>query len=360
MTRPLALLPSLLLVAAAAPAQDRDPGRLVVLLKSEAAAQVVDLADGATLARIPTGVGPHEVLVLPGARRAVVANYGGRTAGATLTVLDLRRDRALRTVDLGEPARPHGLAVTPTTGELWVTAEERRSLLRLDPVDWVVREEVALPRRLGHMVASDDDGRLYVSHLADGGVTRVRAEAGPPLPDGRPVLHYVSDRFVATGAGSEGLAWDPVHGLLWVTDREADDVVALDPEDLSVRHRLEAEGFPIRAAVTPDGSRLLVSCARAGVLRAFDLTGDAPEAAGVLDFGALARGDGSERLFGSTMGDSPTPIGIALSADGERAYVSLAHADRVAEVAVSDLVVLRTFATGREPDGIAWYPSPRE
>lgn len=356
----VALLLPLLAAPAAAPPQQRDPGRLVVLLKSEAAAQVVDLADGATLARIPTGVGPHEVLVLPGARRAVVANYGGRVPGSTLTVLDLVRDRALRTVDLGEPARPHGLAFTRVGGDLWVTAEERRSLLRLDPLAWVVREEVELPHRLGHMVVADAEGRVYVSHLADAGVTRVRAEAGPPLPDGRPVLHYVVDRFVETGAGAEGLAWDPGHDLVWVTDREAGDVVALDPDDLSVRHRLEAPGFPIRVAVTPDGARLLVSCARAGVLRSFDLTGEAPEAAGVVDFGELARGDGAGRLFGPDMGDSPTPIGIALSGDGGRAYVSLAHADRVAEVSLPDLTVLRTFATGREPDGIAWYPTPRE
>jgi len=58
---------------------------LVVLNKAEASASIISLADGRTIATMPVGDGPHEVAVSPDGKWAVAANYGGRTAGSTLT-----------------------------------------------------------------------------------------------------------------------------------------------------------------------------------------------------------------------------------------------------------------------------------
>lgn len=64
-------------------------GTLVVANKAEATVSLVDVASGEVVATLPTGAGPHEVAVSPDGRTALVADYGGREPGRTLTVIDL-------------------------------------------------------------------------------------------------------------------------------------------------------------------------------------------------------------------------------------------------------------------------------
>src|SRR3954471_7156391 len=101
---------ALLLSATAAPPQQP---ALVVLNKAEASASIISLADGRTIATMPVGDGPHEIAISPDGQWAVAANYGGRTPGNSLTVLDLRNRRAVRAIDLGTYTRPHGIAWLP-------------------------------------------------------------------------------------------------------------------------------------------------------------------------------------------------------------------------------------------------------
>src|SRR5947209_18569836 len=79
---------------------------LIVLNKAQATASIISLADGRTIATMPVGDGPHEIAISPDGRWAVAANYGGRTPGNSLTVLDLRARKPVRTIDLGSYARP--------------------------------------------------------------------------------------------------------------------------------------------------------------------------------------------------------------------------------------------------------------
>src|SRR5438270_5986590 len=96
-----------------APIADAQQPALIVLNKAQATASIISLADGRTIATMPVGDGPHEVAVSPDGSLAVAANYGGRTPGNSLTVLDLRARRPLRTIDLGTYQRPHGIAWMP-------------------------------------------------------------------------------------------------------------------------------------------------------------------------------------------------------------------------------------------------------
>ncbi|MDX1579684.1 MAG: gluconolaconase, partial [Gemmatimonadota bacterium] len=83
-------------------------GTLVVVNKGPSTVSIVDLASGALLGRLPTGAGPHEVVLTSDGATAVVTDYGARTGGSTLTVVDVENQRILRTIDLGPHRRPHG------------------------------------------------------------------------------------------------------------------------------------------------------------------------------------------------------------------------------------------------------------
>jgi DNA-binding beta-propeller fold protein YncE len=108
---------------AAAPA-----GTLVVLNKSGASASLIDLASGKEVARVPVGDGPHEAAVSPGGRLAVVTNYGQKTPGNCLNVIDVAQAQVLHTVVLDAYQRPHGLQFLDER-RLVVTAEGQASVL---------------------------------------------------------------------------------------------------------------------------------------------------------------------------------------------------------------------------------------
>ena len=72
-----------------------------------------------------TGVGPHEVAVSPDQQFAVVADYGARAGGTTLTVVQLQLGTVRRTIDLGEFSRPHGIVFSGPRRVL-VTCEAQR------------------------------------------------------------------------------------------------------------------------------------------------------------------------------------------------------------------------------------------
>ena len=114
------------------PAQSQTPSpALLVLNKEDATLSIIDPATLKTVAQIPTGEAPHEIAASDDGKFAFVANYGARTPGNTLSVIDLLAQKELRRVDLGALRRPHG--ITFADGKVWFTAEHNRLIARYDP-----------------------------------------------------------------------------------------------------------------------------------------------------------------------------------------------------------------------------------
>lgn len=83
---------------------------LVVANKAEATVSLLDLESGKVVATLPAGQGPHEVAVSPDGARVLVSTYGTREReGSTLTVIDVPGASLVKTIDLGEYRKPHGV-----------------------------------------------------------------------------------------------------------------------------------------------------------------------------------------------------------------------------------------------------------
>jgi YVTN family beta-propeller protein len=337
----------LLAVLAARPAA---AGTLIVANKAEATVSLIDVDSGEVRATLPTGAGPHEVAVSPDGRLAVVADYGGGgVPGSTLTVIDVSAAKVVRTIELGEYRRPHGLAWLDqpadaeerTAAPLVVTVEAQRAIVLVDPVEGVVRSAIETGQEVSHMVAVTPDGsRAFVANIGSGSVTAVDLAKGEKIAD------------VATGEGAEGVAVSPDGSRVWVTNRAADTVTALDASTLEVVATVKPGSFPIRAEVTPDGRFLLVSNARSGDISVIDT--ESAELARTITLDVPAK-DGEGRLldFGE---ESPVPIGIEIAPDGKRAWVAAANADAVVVLDLTSWQVVGSLAAGREPDGMAYSP----
>ena len=116
---------------------------LVVVCKSDFRLVLLDPASGNVLAKLPTGLGPHEVAVSPDGRSAYVSNFGRYSvypagdmehdkAGNSITVVDLMERKVKATFDLGTHTGPHGMIVSRDGKRMWVTTETPQAVLELD------------------------------------------------------------------------------------------------------------------------------------------------------------------------------------------------------------------------------------
>jgi YVTN family beta-propeller protein len=327
------------LSALVAPAE----GTLIVLDKSDATASIHSDAGGPARLKLPVGRGPHEVVVSPDGRTAVVCDYGEQQPGGTLTVLDLSSWKVARTIDLGEYRRPHGIVYDADGVHVVVTCETNQALVRVDvPAGKVVRG-YPTQAQASHMVAVTPDGaRAFVSNIGSGSVTAIDLAEGTILAQ------------IETGAGAEGIAVTPDGGEVWVGNRAADTLSVIDAQWLEVRATLACPDFPIRVEITPDGKRALVSNAESGDVAVFDVAGRKELARIPMKLEAVQGSD--ERLFGGQFGASPVPVGIEIAPDGRRAWIANTNADLVTVLDLETLAVAGRIPTGRQPDGMAWSP----
>ncbi|MGY1519545.1 Vgb family protein [Luteimonas sp. A482] len=312
---------------AAAFAQDA----LLVGNKSDDTVWRISLEDGRRLGEIASGAGPHEIAVSADGRVAVVTDYGQQQPGSSLTVIDLASG-VTRSIDLGEHGRPHGLRFLPG-GDLLVTTEQSRALLRVDLEAGAVAQAIDVGDGVGHMVAISRDGATaYVSKIGAGTVSRVDVAAAR-------VTHEV-----AAGEGAEGIEVAP-DGSVWVTNRAEDTVTVHDPDTLEKIDTLQGAGFPIRVVFTPEGRHALVTNARAATMSVFDAATRAPVATVPL------QPEGGESGQ-SMLGQGPMPIGVIADPSRPRVYVAISGADRIAVIDSSDWRVLEYWNTGRQPDAL--------
>jgi DNA-binding beta-propeller fold protein YncE len=299
---------------------------LLVLNKSDNTLSFIDPASGETRATVATGEGPHEVEVSSDGRLAFVSNYGARTPGDTLSVIDVPGRKEVQRVELGELRRPHGLSFSG--GYLYVTSELARRIARFDPhaqrVDWTFETG-----QMGtHMVlaARGTGTKLFASNLASGSVSIIEQGAGGDW----------AQRLVKVGAGPEGFDLSPDGRQLWVAHSLDGGISIIDALGARVIHTFNAKTQRSnRVKFTTDGRLVLVS----------DLSG-----------GELVIFDAVERTERARLKLGRSPTGILVAPDGKQAFIAVSGERHVAVIDLAKLTVARTIGTGNDPDGMAWVP----
>jgi len=316
---------------------------LVVLNKSEATASLIDLESGKVRATLPTDFGPHEAAASPDGRLALVGNYGSREKpGSSLTVIDVTEAKVVKTIDLGEYQRPHGLLFLPDGRRALVTAEANKVLLEVDVKKGTVLNAFATEQDVSHMVEVALGGsKAFVANIGSGSVSVIDLEKG------------INIGTIETGAGAEGITANIDGTEIWVTNRSADTVSVIDAETHEILVQIPCASFPIRAKATPDGKHALVSCARSADIAVLDVATRKEIRRIPQDLRAVDTGD---RLFGDQFGESSVPIGIVIHPDGKKAWVAHTNADVVVEIDLETWQIVRLLEAGREPDGMAYSP----
>ncbi|HKW63508.1 MAG TPA: YncE family protein [Candidatus Acidoferrum sp.] len=323
--RPASLLLVLVLVGnpATGQAQTTSPA-LLVLDKEDAMLSIIDPATAKTVARIPTGEGPHEIAVSDDGKTAFVANYGGRTSGHTISVMDLVAQKELRRVDLGALRRPHGIVFAE--GKVWFTAEQNRLIARYDPaanqIDWLL----GIGQNGTHMLLfSKDRSLLFTSNIGSDSITVLQRGSDPSV---------WNPTIVSVGKGPEGGDISPDGREYWAANSGDGTVSIIDVATKRVGQTLNVEvNRSNRLKFTLDGKLVLIS----------DLGNN-----------ALVVVDAASRKVVKRLNPGRQPEGVLIAPDGAHAYVAVAGDKNIAVLDLKALEVSARIPTGAGPDGMAW------
>jgi len=306
---------------------------LVVLNKSEHTASLIDPRSGKTLAKLPVGRGPHEVIVSPDGRTAYVSNFGPygicppgdtmcKTPGNTITVLDLATRTVKATYDYGTNRGQHGSDISRDGKYVWVTSETPQSLLELDAATGkIVHQWMTNQQRSHLMVVTPDEKKFYVTNTISGSVTVITRATG-------------AAKVIPIGKGAEAITISPNGREVWVGMPVDNKIAIISTAKDEIVATIESGGKqPQRLRFTPNGKDVWVSHVAADKLTVIDAT---------------------SRKIVANVSVGKRPQGIVFSPDGRRGFFALSGANQVAVIDVHDRSLVQNFETGLDPDGIGF------
>lgn len=297
-------------------------GTIIVTNKSPSTATIVDVASGKILATLPTGKGPHELILTSDGGTAVVTDYSGEP-GKTLTVIDVAAKQVVRTIDLGEYKRPHGIVFLPGDSLVAVTSEATGNVLIVNIREGVVRRAVPTTQNGSHMVAVAADGRrAFTGNVGSNTVSELDLATAKfvrmwPVPEAPEAINVTRD-------GKE----------VWVGSNKTGKMSVVDPASGTVTTAAEGFGWPYRVAYTPDEKTVLLPDLKNEVLRFLDRA--------------------SHREIGRIPFPGGAPQGITITPDGKYALESMSGQARVAIIDIAKRTVVGYLSAGETPDGIGY------
>jgi YVTN family beta-propeller protein len=311
--------------AAASTAQFQTPSpALLVLNKTANSLAIVDPATKQVVARIDTGEGPHEVAASDDGKRAFVTNYGAKTPGNSLSVIDLVAQKEIHRVDLGPLGRPHGILFAD--GKVYFTVELNKLIARYDPdtnkVDWLL----GIGQNRTHMlVRTKYLNEIFTSNVDSGTVTAIEKSSDPS---------GWKETDIAVGKGPEGIDISPDDKEVWAANSGDGTVSVIDTATGKVTHTFNAHTkHSNRLKFTIDGKLVLIS----------DPATD-----------ELIVVDAATKKIVKQLNVGRGPGGILIAPGGERAYVALAGDNAVDVIDLHTLEITERIPTGPGPDGMSW------
>jgi len=319
---------------------------LLVLEKNGTQLDLIDPVSLKTMAKVPAGQDPHEVIASADGKLAYISNYGGSQSSLhMISVVDLVAQKALDPIDLGALHGAHGLDFAGD--ELYFTAETNKVIGRYNPstnqIDWVL----GTGQDRTHMVwVAPSLDKIVTSNVSSATISIIELLAQPnrgfgARPGGGNQKSWEVTN-VSVGRGSEGFDVSPDGKEIW-TGNAQDGTVSII--DFATKKVIQSSPISVKGAnrlkFTPDGKLVLVSGLGMG-------PGQAPSGTNLVVLDAASRKEVKQLSLGGGA------AGILMDPDGSRAFVAVSGANKVAIVDLTSLSVTGEIAPLGQPDGMAW------
>jgi YVTN family beta-propeller protein len=326
-TRPSRLVAIAGLLAAASVSEAQVAGltgTLIVTNKSTANATIIDVASGRALATLPTGNGPHEIVLSANGRIAVVTDYGtGPAPGSSLTVIDVPARRVVRSIDLGQYRRPHGIVYLPGDSLVAVTSEATQNVVIVAIPSGEIRKAIPTRHNGSHMVGVTRDGRrAWTGDMGSNTVSELDVTTGEYL------------RSIDVPAQPEAINVTPDGREVWVGSNQTGKVSVVDPATGTVTTAAEGVSWPYRVLFTPDLATVVLPDLRNEEVRFLERS--------------------SRRELSRIKLAGAGPQGVIMTPDGRYLFESLSTQSQVVVIDMRTRTVVGHIPAGPTPDGIAY------
>ncbi|MEX0964198.1 MAG: hypothetical protein WDZ52_09200 [Pseudohongiellaceae bacterium] len=297
-------------------------GTLVVLNKSGHDASFIDLGSGQIIATLPTGRGPHELVVTDDGHWAIGTDYAG---GNSLTVFNIEELRVERTISLSDFPRPHGILFLPGQESVIVSSQASNQLVVVDFHSAEILRSFDTGQNGSHMVALSEDGQTaFTSNGSSNSVSVIDLTTGQLLR-----TLDVPDRPEAITTNKSG---DEV----WVGSNDEAVVSVFSTVDGDLKRQWGGFSWPYRILLTNDEQIAAMPDLGNEQLRFFDVASGVET--GMIDLTGMQ------------------PQGVTLYPDDRTLFLSLSGQNKVLVVDSQTRQILGEYKAGESPDGIAYSP----
>ena len=283
--------------------------------------------------KIPVGQSPSYVQVAPNGKFAYVANPGART----ITVLNVANDQVSGTIHIPE-GPPQFVSFSPDGQAAYVSVYNTRGSVHLiafiDTATGTVTSTVSVNNRTPGPSTTSPDGRyLYVPNH-----NMVMGGANDNVVD---VIDMASKKLIDTIAVPPNPHWVAFgkNGQIYVTDHMSTVVTVLNASNNSIIKEIQVGETPHSEALSPDGSRLVVTSYNGNEVFVVNTATD-------------------QKVAGIPVGRNP--LDIAYSPDGRYIYTANNEDNTVTVINAADNRVIAEVPTGKAPTSISVLPNGRQ
>ncbi len=295
-------------------------GTLVVVNKSDNSVSLIDINSATIVNTLPTGQGPHEIVVTRDGLWAISTDFVG---GNSLTVFDLKAQKVARTIQLKEYPGPHGIRILKNQKEVAFTSGRSKHLVIANFHTGEITQAIPTNQDTTHMVAiADSQEFAYTTNIRSNTISKLN------LSDG-----FITKQ-ISTELMPEAINITKDGSEIWYgANREG--LVTVFSNTQKVLAQFNGFSFPYRVLFSHKEQKALVPDFNNHYLRFFDR--ETKLELGTLNF---------EKQAG--------PQGITLHPKLDIAFVSLNLKNKVVAIDIKSRTIIKEFPTGNNPDGVGY------
>ncbi|MGS2719800.1 YncE family protein [Paraglaciecola aestuariivivens] len=297
-------------------------GKLAVVNKSDNSISLIDLETRKIINTLPTGLGPHELIVSQNGKWAVSTNFVG---GDSLTVFDLAKQQVARTINLTQYPGPHGIRFLKDQQRVAFTSGKSQHMVIANIQSGHIEAAVNTQQQTTHMLAiSPKEDVAFTTNIRSNSISKISLATMSLL------------KQIKTHAMPEAINIRSNGQHLWYGANKQGLVTVIDANTETQLAQFKGFGFPYRVlfsqhekvAIVPDFSRHQV--------RFFD-------------------SNTFQELGTLTLQQGAGPQGISLHPELDVAFLSLNLKNKIVAIDINARKIIAEYPTGNNPDGVVFY-----
>lgn len=296
-------------------------GTLVVVNKSDNSISFIELATQKITNTLPTGKGPHELIVSRDGKWAVSTDFVG---GDSLTVFDLAQQKVARTINLEQYPGPHGIKFLNDQERVAFTSGKSQHFVIANIHSGEVLSAVNTQQQTTHMLAiSNNEEYAFTTNIRSNSISKISLKNNSLV------------KQIDTEEMPEAINISGDGKYLWYGANKEGLVTVIDTNNEKVVAQFSGFSFPYRILFSHDEKVAIVPDFRLHQVRFFDTTT-------FKEIGSLVLEEGAG------------PQGITLHPQFDIAFLSLNLKNKIVAIDISSREIIAEYPTGNNPDGVGF------